>query len=236
MIAGGVWWFWYGHRKVVAPAHPDISAPDNVELRFNHVRFRGMSNGKIFWELTADHIDFSADQTTCRVNGVKKMALIKDTKQELTVSADTIERNSLTGDISIGNNVTVMGTDIIMKTPFVSWNDRRQALLIPGRIGAQLGDITVNSTQGAEFDILQGSLHCNGSVTIGTEGNILHAGGGVLVENGGKRLTLFGPITASFLIDDVQQWAAGQGLPKIPAIPQQVKDRYRQFFLHQGGH
>ncbi|HEX2948675.1 MAG TPA: hypothetical protein VHV83_03760 [Armatimonadota bacterium] len=213
---------------MISPIRPDTKVPPNVELRLDRVRFRGIANGKVVWEVIADHFDLSKDQMTFKVTGVKKVALLNGGKQELTISADSLDRNTITGDISITGSVTVTGNDIFLRASQFNWSDRLQTLNIPLRLSAQLGDITVISDKGAVYNVMTSTLRSSGKIVLGFKGNLLRANG-VTLDGRNQSFTMNGPITAEIVVADAQQWVEGKGLPEIPDIPEQVKDRYQQY-------
>ena len=98
------------------------------------------------------------------------MALLKDGKQQLTLTADRLQRNTLTGDITVDGNVNITGDDIFMRMPTVTWNDRLQHLTIPQQCSAQFGDITLTLEQGATYNVLDGMLRCDGRINRGRAG------------------------------------------------------------------
>lgn len=233
LCVGGITWLLKVRPNAVVPVTPTTPLPNGVEMRLNHVIFRGISDGKIVWEVLADHFDMTRNQLTFHVSGLKKVALLKEGKQQFTLSADGLERNTQTGDIIINGHVMVMGNDIVLRSPMLTWSDRLQLLSFPQPLAGQLGDITVTAKKGATFKADASTLRCDGQLTVGFRGNLLRAAGAV-VEGASQSFTLHGPIEASIQVADAQQWSVGKNLPKIPPIPPDVKARYRDYCRQRG--
>jgi len=233
LIAGGLWWILHAKHLNIPPVTIIPNLPPSIEFRLNHVTLHAISNGKIVWEIDADHFDLTKDQRSFVVGGLQKMALVKDGKEELTVNADGLEQNIITGDISIYGHVSVMGTNLTFRTPGASWSDRTQTLFLPEQFAGQFGDITVVAEKGARYQVNGSLLHCEGNVTVGYNGNIVRAAGLELnaVLN---QLTVKGPVHARLVVDDIQQWSEGLNVPKVPEIPQSVKDAYRNHCIEKG--
>lgn len=234
LISGGVWQFVRGRSPGILPVDPrSYMKDDDWLLRLNHVQFHGISNGKIVWEVYADHVDLSKDQLIYTVGGLKKMALLQNGVQELTVNADGLQQNVITGDINIYGAVTVMGKDITLSTPGVIWQDRLQALLVPQRLSGQFGDIAVVADKGARYSVKDGHLQSQGTLMVSCGGNVMNAGG-IRLDVRGQAFTLAGPIHVKYLLDDVEAWAEGKRVPKIPDIPDAIKERYRDYCRKNG--
>ncbi|HEY3378901.1 MAG TPA: hypothetical protein VGL77_15555 [Armatimonadota bacterium] len=231
LIVGGGWWLWRGGHHARLPAELAPNIPDDIALRLDHVTFRGLSGGKIVWEVVADHFDLTKDQLKFNVNGLKRVALLNEGRQELMVSADSLERDMSNGNISVQGHVLMTGTDLVFRTPGLAWDDQRQVLNIPHALAAQLGDISIVAKDGATYDVAHGYLRCPGPIVIGTRGNVLRAGAALFSAHG-QQFTLFTPVSADLLIADTG--SAGYVLPQIPEIPMQIIERYRTYCRRLG--
>ncbi len=230
----GVRWLMRGSIRMIGRNQPIITGlPGNIEMRLNNVVFRGVSGGKIVWEVAADHFDVAKDQYTFRASALKRIALLKDGHQELTVSADSLERNILTGDIALAGLVTVQGKDILLRTPNIVWNDRMQIFTIPGQLDAQIGEITLSSAANTVYNVSAATVHADGHIHLAVQRNSFDARG-VTINIVSQSFTIDGPAHAQAVVGDVQQWGNGQHLPQIPAIPAPIKERYQAYLRKHG--
>jgi hypothetical protein len=227
MIGGGVYWLMDGPPNP-SLTRPNTDIPANDEMRLNHVTFRGLSKGKVTWEIVADHFDIGNEQSAMTFVGLKRAVLERDGKQELTITADSLQRNTLSGDLSITGHVAVEGSNISFKTPLLSWSDRGQVLDIPQKISAQLGDITLTADGGAVYAVTSAQLRCTGQLTLGVRGNLLQAKGAV-IDTRAHAFSLIGPVHATIVVDDVQQWIAGKDVPHIPDLPKDIRQRLQAY-------
>jgi hypothetical protein len=233
LFASGLCWLMRSPVRKIAPYHPISGLPDNIEMRLNHVVFHGVSGGKIVWEIEADHFDVTQNQVSFRATGLKRIALLKEGKQELMVSAESLERNIFTGDIALAGHVTVMGDNMLLRTPNIVWNDRLQLFTVPGQIGAQFGDITLTSDGGTVYNVNAATVRANGHLLLAVKGNAFSAHGASL-NLVTQTFSIDGPAHAKAIVADLQQWGHGQNLPHIPEIPESIKERYRAFRRSHG--
>ena len=233
LLAGGGWWLLRaGGVHLVPPATPTPIIPKDIELRLNHVRLHGVSGGKVVWEIDADNFNFAKDRPLLTVQGVKRIALINAGKQELTLSAGTLTRNTVTGDISVTDNVTIAGNGILIHTPAVAWDPRAEALVLPGQCAMQVGDYLVSSLGASRYQMHTGLLTSTGGVTLTLRGSTLRAGG-IAVAVASGEYTLTEPVAAELAVADLADWAAGKHLPALPDIPAGIRQRYQEFCARQ---
>jgi len=211
-----------------APNQPFASLPDNIEMRLNHVIFHGVSNGKIIWEIEADHFDVSQNQLTFRASGLRRVAMLKDGKQQLLVSAGSLERNILSGDIALAGDVTVSGQDLLLRTPNIIWNDRLQLFTIPGQLTAQFGDINLTCDGDTVYNLGAATVNANGHILLAVKGNTFEARG-VTLNLVTQTFAVQGPAHAVAQAAELQQWAVGKNTPYIPDIPAPIKERYKSY-------
>jgi lipopolysaccharide export system protein LptA len=232
LIAGGSWWFLRGQHGLVSPAKPTATIADDIEVRLDRPIIRGVSRGKIIWEIKADHFDLAKNRPLVHIRGLKRVAMMHDGKAEFEVTATELEQNRHTGDLNITGNVTLTGNKLIMRTPTVSWDNRRQVLDFPGKLSAQIGDFSLTAA-GGSYDVRAATLHANGPVTLTTQGNTMraaHVEAAVLTQ----RFALSGPVSATLEVADIEEWTAGNRLPAIPPIPDGVRARYRDYCIKRG--
>jgi len=212
----------------VAPAQPITQETSNSELTLGRVRIHGIAKGKIAWELEADNFDMAKNSPMLRITGVK---MLDQGKQDLMIKADCLERNTMTGDVTMSGNVTLIGPKMLMRTPSIRWSATRTVLELPQRFTAQIGDFAIKAEQGALYDVKAGTLRSDGKVVIATQGNVIRAMGCFLVIPD-KTCSLTGPAEAELETQDIASWSEGKSRPELPKIADDVKKRY-QLYLHQ---
>jgi len=234
LVAGGVWWLLpRGHRHLILPAVPTPTVPDDIQIRLSNVHLRGVSDGKVVWEVIADNFDLSKNRPVLHIQGLKQVSVLNDGKQELSVTADAVEQNTVTGNISLLGNVNVTGAKLLMHTPSVIWDALHSSLHFPKDVSAQVGDFTLALSGSTAFDARNYRLHCDGPVVLITQGNSIRAGSAD-IDMQTKEFNLHRPVQAEFKVADMEAWAAGQNLPQIPTIPPGVQQRYRDYCRKQG--
>lgn len=232
LVGGGIWWMLANHQISVLPAKPTLLGDPNVELRLSKPRIRVVDGGKIAWEVEADNFDLSKDRQVQRFKNLKRAIALNNGKEEMTLSAGTLERNTLTGNMSLTGEVILTASTFVVRTPMVTWDGQREILLLPQQLNAKLGGYIVTAPGGATYDVLRGTLTSQGSVTLTADGNIMHAGG-VVFEALSQRVTLKDPVTVQMDVADVTEWAQGRELPEIPQIPVGVQQRYQKYLKTQ---
>lgn len=234
LSACGVSWLMRKQIRIIPTNIPRSGLPGNIEMRLNHVVFHGVSDGKIVWEIEADHFDVAKDQYTFRASGLQRIALLKEGKQQLLVKADSLERNILTGDIALAGQVSVTGKDLLLRTPNIIWNDRMQLFTIPGPLNAQFGDISLTSDANTVYNVNAANVRADGHIRLAVQGNTFEARG-VTVNVVSQSFEIDGPAHARAVTDKLRQWGNGQALPHIPDIPAPIKERYRAYQRSHGG-
>lgn len=232
LLVGGVGWLTRGRRPVVVPLSPERPVPSGVEMHLGTVRIHGVSGGKIDWEMEAENIDLLKSQPTMRVQGLKRAVMLNGTKVELSLTADTLERNNSTGDIRLLGAVTVHGPQLVLRTPLVTWDARHEELQFPQTFTARAGEFTVIANK-ATYEVTAGRLRCDGQVKLDIQGNTL-AAGSALLNLPNQSYTLADTVRADLDVTDVQAWVGGQSLPAIPPIPDKVKARYLAYCRKHG--
>ena len=205
-----------------------VRLPDDITLRFNRVTFRGLADGKVVWEVSADRFEVSKDQSTFLAHGINKMTLLKEGKQEVTMSADRLKRNMLTGDIDIAGHILLTGPELTARTENMQWNDRLQHFTMPEKLAAQFGDFAVHAERGANYNATDRLLHVEGKVSIRHRENSFESAG-IMIDAQRKVAIVYGPVRARVKVADIEAWSAGKNLPKIPEIPQAIRDRYAEY-------
>jgi lipopolysaccharide export system protein LptA len=211
--------------RPVAPVRPTPPGEDELEFRFSTVTIHGVSGGKVVWKVHAKHFEQMKDRPVFRVTGLQHAFVENTGQQPLTVTAEVLEQNSVTGDIVLSGAVTVLGQELTMRTPMVTWSSMREVLQFPQQFAAQVGEYTLSTTALASYDVKAGQLICSGPVLLAAGGNTLRAMG--ITANGTGSFTLIGPVTAELDVTNLDAWADGQALPPIPRIPEAIERRYR---------
>ncbi len=207
--------------------------PDDVEIRLSNVHLHGVSGGKVVWDMIADDFDMSKTRPLLHIQGLKQVALLNEGKDTLNVSADNVEKNTISGDITLNGNVAVTGDHLLMHTPLVTWQALSGILCLPQQFSAQLGDYALAVSGNTTFNTQTNLLHCVGAVTVMTQGNTIHAGGAD-VDVARRTFVMHRPVQADFEVADVQEWTMGINRPELPAIPLGVQERYRDYCQQQG--
>ncbi len=229
-LGGGLWWL-FGRPgfapRPIEPVHPISTAEEGLEFRFSSVTIHGVSGGKVAWKIYAKQFDQLKDQPVLRVIGLKHAFVGEKGQQPLTVTADSLEHNTVSGDMTLAGSVTVLGPDLTMRTPFVTWSGIREVLQFPQQFSAQVGEYTLSTTALASYDVKSGQLVCSGPVLLSAGNNTLRAMG-ITVDTPKGRFVLDGPVAAEFDVSDPDAWAEGRALPPIPRIPEAIERRYQK--------
>jgi hypothetical protein len=228
LIAGGLWWSARARPHAASTAVRVPAMPSDIQVRLGKVRLYGISAGKLIWEVEADHFDYAKNRPTLTVSGLKKVTVLNGDKEELTLTASQLEQNTTSGRIILSGDVTVTGPSLKMHTEYASWEPRRDTLQFPGRLTMQLGDYTLTCLGATNFDVIKGLLTGTGGVTLATSGSTLRAES-VRVNVIEHSFEMDGPVTAALGIADMETWMAKNQLPEIPAIPDSIKERYRDY-------
>jgi len=226
VLAGGSWWFLSRNRTLTSSVDATPIPPPNIEWHLNHVRLHGVSGGKIVWEVDANDISVSKDRPLLVVHGVKRVALLNDGKQDLTLSADTLERNTGTGDISVAGHIHIDGNGLAIQTASALWDSRQETLIFPQPLVTQLGEYQLHCQGITRFNLPTSVLTSSGGLLLTLRGNTLKAGG---IEVSKDAYTLLNPVSAELAVDDLTAWSQGQPLPTIPDISAGIRQRYRQY-------
>lgn len=205
-----------------------VRLPNDITLRFNHVTFRGLSGGKVVWEVFAKRFDVTKDRMTFIATGIDKVALLKEGKDELVLSAGNLRRNMSNGDITISKAIMLTGKDITLRTEEMAWNDRQQQFSMPKKLVAQVGDIVLHADGGAQYQLNEGKLQVTGKVKLLIQGNSIVAEG-VTIDVKEQTAEIHGPIHAVVKVADAVEWSQGKQAPKIPALPPSIIERYNEY-------
>ncbi len=228
-LGGGVWAWWHATGTTeLAPGTPLTPTP-GVSLQLKKVRIFGVSDGKIIWEVEADHFDIDKNQPLTRMTGLRRVAVLDAQKHEdLTLSADYLERNNITNDITLMGKVTVSGPQMLFHTDEVNWVATGNQLLLSRPLTAQVGDYTLTAQGPTTYDVSSGALVTNNALQLVSGENVLHAtAASVLTRE--QQFSLTGPGTAELVVADMEGWMNGQPLPKIPEIPADIRKRYAAY-------
>ena len=229
LIAGGVGWLLSGSRpRSVPPARPIPTLPDDIQVRLGKVRLQGISSGTIVWEVEAEHFDWARQRSALVVGGLKQIALLNKGKVELTLSADSLEQNTMSGRITVSGNVVVQGTSLQITAPTAVWDPHREELQFSRPLVMRFGDFTLTSLGATALDVKAGLLTAKGDVTLETQGSVLRAQS-VTANLNERSFAMGGPVAASLAVADINAWAEGHRLPVIPEIPGSIKERYREY-------
>jgi len=233
LATGGAWWLLLGHHRVSKQALPAQSIPNDIEMHLSKVHLHGVSRGKVVWEMVADDFDQSKSRPSLHIQGLSRVAVLQNGKQALNVSADSVEKNTISGDITMNGNVCVTGEKLDMHTSSVTWQALRGVLSFPMPFTAQLGDYNLTASGRLTYDIQENHLRCNRPLTVTMQGDTIKAGGAD-VDMAHQCLTLSNMVSGDFAVASLQDWAAGHHIPCIPQIPPGVQTRYREYCQQQG--
>lgn len=229
LVGGGVWWM-LGRsgspRAPLAPVHSVAIGDDDLQFHFSTVTIHGISGGKVVWKVQAQHFDQMKDRPVIRVTGLKQVFVEGGGHQPLTMTADALEQNTVSGDINLNGSVIVTGEQLVMRTPMAIWSGYREVLQFPNQFAAQLGDYTITTNAPVTYDGYSGQITCTGAVTLATHGNTLQANS-LIVNVRTRSVDIGGPATADFNVADLESWANGKLLPAIPRIPEAIEKRYQ---------
>lgn len=228
LIASGLIWFLRARPQTVRPAKPLPAVPADIQVRLGKVKLQGISGGKLVWEVEAEHFDYSKRRPTLTVSGLKKVNVLNDDKVELSLTATTLEQNTITGRVTVFGGVNVTGPSLSMQTETAIWEPRTDALDFPGRLTVRFGDFTLTCRGATHFDVLNGKLAATGGVLVTMQGSTLTASA-IRVNVADQSFEMDGPLAAELSIADMQTWLEGRQLPKIPPIPESVKERYAEY-------
>jgi len=233
LTAGGIGWFLAARPRRVAPATPIPLVPDDVQLRLGKVRLQGVSGGQVAWEVEADHFDFAKNRPLLRITGIRQAALLHDGKQDITLTADAIERNTATGEIAVSGNVVLAAPQLQVRVPYAGWNPFTESLRFPRDFTARFADFAVTCGGAMLFDIKAGSLAGDGGVTVTLPGGTLRAER-VIISVPTQRL-LLDEMQADLAVAELEMWAAGHAVPTMPEIPASIKARYQKYLRERAG-
>lgn len=228
LIAGGLGWFLHARPHTVRPASPMPKVPSDIQVRLGKVRLQGISGGKIIWEVEADSFDYAKSRPILTISGLKKVVLLNNGKEELSMTAGVLEQNTMTGRITVSGDVNVTGPSLRMRTSFAAWDPRREALQFPGRLTVRFGDYTLTCEGATQFDVVASLLTSTGGVTLAASGSTLRAQA-IRVNVAAQSFEMDGPVVADLSVADMQTWLIDHKPPIIPAIPASVKERYRDY-------
>jgi hypothetical protein len=228
-LAGGVW----ALRHVrFAAAPPPPQAPLNspgMSLELKKVRIFGVSEGKIIWEVEADHFDISKYQPITRMTGLRRVAVLDAKKQEaLTLTAGYLERNNISNNLSLLDNVTVIGPQMTFNTGQVDWDATSNLLVLPRALTARVGEYDLTAQGPTTYNVQNGQLITVSPVQLTSGGNVLRAAGASVMTKE-QSFSLTGPGTAELQVADMEGWLNGRPLPKIPEIPEDIRKRYAAY-------
>lgn len=219
--------------RVLAPkpgVYPSVA--NDVAVKLRRVRIYGVSGGKVVWEIEAEDFNMAKNRPLLSITGIKRVAVVNGGKEELTLHANLLERNTATGDMTLTGDVTVESTGLRITTPLVTWDAAGEVLRIPSHFSAQVGDFSFRAPTGAIYDVKASTLQCAGGIVLTVQGNTLRAGT-ALVDINRQRYELADTVTAALNVASLESWAGGQRLPAIPTIPSGVQQRYREYLAKQ---
>lgn len=228
LASAAVLYQYRSHLPIKRETLRGVRLPNDITLRFNHVTFRGLSGGKVVWEVYARRFDVTKDRMTFIATGIDKVALLKEGKDELVLSAGNLQRNMSNGDIAIAGTILLTGKDITLRTEEMAWNDRLQQFSIPKKLVAQIGDIIIHADSGTEYQLNEGKLQVDGKVKLLIQGNSIVAEG-VTVDVKQQTAEIHGPIHAVLKVADAVEWSKGKQVPKIPVLPPAIIERYNEY-------
>jgi len=228
VIGGGLWWSARTRTHAVRSNTPVPAMPTDIQVRLGKVRLQGISGGKLVWEVEADNFDYAKNRPTLTVSGLKKVVVLNGDKEELSLTASTLEQNTVSGRIILSGDVTVTGPSLKISTPFAAWDPPRDTLQFPGQLTMRFGEYTLACPGATQFDVVNRLLTSTGGVTLATSDSMLRAAA-VRVNLAAQSFEMDGPVTVDLSIADIQTWMATHQLPTIPPIPDSIKERYRDY-------
>ena len=228
LVAGGLAWFLHARPHSVRPAKPLPAVPSDIQVRLGKVKLQGISGGKLVWEVEAESFDYAKRRPTLTVSGIKKVSVLNGSTVELSLTAATLEQNTMTGRITVSGDVNVTGPSLSMQTETAVWEPRTDALDFPGRLTVRFGDYTLTCRGATHFDVINGQLTATGGVVVAMQGSTLSASA-IRVNVVDQSFEMDGPMAAELSLADMQTWMEGRQLPKIAPIPESIKERYNEY-------
>jgi hypothetical protein len=227
LLAGGLWWLARQRPHTLLPAKPVPKVPADIQIRFGKVQLRGVSGGKVVWEVEAENFDMFKSRQVLRVTGLKKVNILNNGKQELTLTADSLERDAVSGSISVNGNVCVTGTMLAVRSPYAVWNPISETLIFPS-VSVQFGDCLLSCLGATSFDVKSGEMVSSHGVTLTVQGSSMRADR-IRVNLADQSFSVGDTVIAEVPVADLNAWSVGHHVPRIPGIPESIKKRYRDF-------
>jgi hypothetical protein len=229
MLGGGLWWA--THQPVPGatvrlPLAPTASAED-VEWRFNKVRIHGVSGGHVVWEVEADHFDLSKTLPMLRISGLRKVLVLNEHTPELTLTAETLERNTASGEMRLQGGIKVRGKGFAISTASAEWDPRRERLVFPLPLTATIGDLHVTTTGVTELAMATVSLSCRGATRLTTGGSTLTSQQAEIALRE-QQFTLSNA-QAEMPVAELTDYLVAGRAPALPAIPPSIRQRYEDY-------
>jgi len=222
-----------GVHPGLVPAHPISTSDTKVRFSLNKVRILGVAGGKIAWEINAENFDTEKNSPVTRMTGLKHVAIRDGNTEALTVSAGELEQNSQSHSVTVRDNVTVTGKNLVLHTPLLQWWGDTDVLQLPQPIAAQIGDYTLTTRGATLYGVRNGVVRSDGGVVLSAKGNTLSAKN-IVLDTNTKAFEVDGPVTMLLDVADLQGWTGGRPLPKIPEIPDSIKKRYAAYRREHG--
>ena len=165
VIAGGLG-LWLIARRIAPERPPESPVAPEIQVKFEHITVRGRAQGDRRWELEADSIELTRDQSLTRLDGLRRATLYAGTKPQLSARAAWAALHSPSRDLELGGGVEITSPQgLRLRTDAVRWRADQERLVAAGPVEMTMGDTTVTAPR-AYYLAAPEQIICEGGVRI----------------------------------------------------------------------
>ncbi|UCH36517.1 MAG: LPS export ABC transporter periplasmic protein LptC [Armatimonadota bacterium] len=164
--AAAVAYLWLTASRIAPEPQPRLPVAPEIQVKFDRITVRGRAEGDRYWELEAQSIEMTRDQSLTRLQGLRRATLYAGDKPQLFARAQWAALRSPSRDMELGGGVEVKSdAGLLLRTESLRWDAERERLTSAGPVEMELGETMVTATRA--YYVADGEkIVCDGRVQI----------------------------------------------------------------------
>jgi LPS export ABC transporter protein LptC len=208
VAAAGAGLWLTAHRITPAPPQPPV-APD-IQAKFERITVRGRAQGDRRWELQADSIEVTKDQSLTRLEGLRQATLYSADKPLLSVRAKWANLRSPSRDMELGGGVELKSArNLVLRTDSLRWGAAQERLASAGAVEMAMGETEIRAAR-AYYLARPEQIVCDGGVRIRQGENFL-AGNKLTADLRAETLEVAGGVRMRMRVAEGREFTGAEG-------------------------
>jgi len=201
---------WLTARRITPEPRSQPPVAPNIQAKFEGITVRGRSEGDRRWELEADSIEVTKDQTLTRLDGLRRATLYSGAKPLLSVRAKWANLRSPSRDLELGGGVELKSSrDLVLRTDSLRWGAAQERLVSAGAVEMAMGDTKVRAAR-AYYLAQPEQIVCDGGVRIRQGENFL-TGSKLTADLRAETLEVAGGVRMRMRVAEGREFSGNEG-------------------------